>query len=378
MSVSANSEIKIIGGGIAGLTLAAFLEQQKRTYKLFEQANEFKTVGAGIILGNNAMQVFQQLGIDKQLVKRGNTISALNVVDEQLNVLSGISLNDFEQKYGISNIAIHRTDLHEVLLNVVDTNAIHLSKQLSHIVNKELQFTDGTVESYDQLIGADGIHSKVRQAVFADQQIKEAKQLCWRGICEFQLPALYIHQFNEAWGKGARFGFGQINEQQVYWFALTNYVQSSNEWKDKPWKKSFEYFHPLVNELLHVTEEEKIHVGEITQLETMKQWYKNDICLIGDACHAMTPNMGQGAGQSIEDAFTLSDCFQHSDPDNVFADFQKRRQKKVNFIVNNSWKIGSIAQLESDWQRRIRNKLMRWTPDFIAKKQTARIFKLSA
>ena len=145
--------IKIIGAGIAGLTLAAFLEKEKRAYKLFEQANEFKTVGAGIILGNNAMQVFQQLGIEKQLLQKGNRISTLNVVNEQLEVLSGISLKDFESRYGISNIAIHRADLQEVLLNATDQNAIHLSKQLNHIDNNEIQFSDGTLETYDQLIG---------------------------------------------------------------------------------------------------------------------------------------------------------------------------------------------------------------------------------
>ena len=192
------------------------------------------------------MQIFQQLGVEKELLEKGNKISTLNVVNEQLEVLSGISLTDFEKEYGISNIAIHRSDLHDVLLNAVDTNAIHLSKQLSHIDNKELQFTDDTVESYDQLIGADGLHSKVRHAVFGEQRIIEAKQMCWRGVCEFQLPDQFRNQFNEAWGKGARFGFGQINEKQVYWFGLTNYIQSSNEWIDKPWKKSFEYFHPLI------------------------------------------------------------------------------------------------------------------------------------
>ena len=84
-----NKPIKIIGGGIAGLTLAAFLEKEKRPYKLFEQANEFKTVGAGIILGNNAMQIFQQLGVEKELLEKGNKISTLNVVNEQLEVYQG-------------------------------------------------------------------------------------------------------------------------------------------------------------------------------------------------------------------------------------------------------------------------------------------------
>ncbi len=378
MRESAKSEIKIIGAGIAGLAFAAFLEQQNHPYAIFEQAPKFEPIGAGLLLANNAMQVFQKLGIENQILKKGNRISTMNLLDDQFKQISSISLTDFEKKYGISNTAIHRADLHEILFDAINNDALHFSKQLISVDKKQLNFSDGTVEKYDQLIGADGFNSRVRETLFGKQQIRHAKLMCWRAVCDFTVPDHFRHKFNTAWGDGVRFGFGQINDNQVYWFALANYIQSPDEWNGKPWKNSFQSFHPLVHELFDATEDSNIYIREISQLEPMKTWYKGNTCLIGDACHAMTPNIGQGAGQGIEDAYTLADCLKNSDQHNVFADFQKRRQQKVDFVVKTSWNLGKLAQLDAAWKRKIRNKLLSWSPEFIAKRQTARIFELSA
>ena len=97
--------VSIVGGGIAGLTLACHLQKTGIPYAVFEQAPNFKTVGAGIILANNAMQVFQKLGLADELSKKGQRISYLNLVDEQLNILASSDLSPFESKYGVNNIS---------------------------------------------------------------------------------------------------------------------------------------------------------------------------------------------------------------------------------------------------------------------------------
>lgn len=370
--------INIIGAGIAGLALAVHFEKAGIQYQLYEQAPEFKTVGAGILLANNAMQIFKQIGLAHQLLEKGLRIKNLNIVDQELRILSGIDLVDFETQYQVSNIAIHRADLQECLLNSISSDNIHLDHKLKDFQDSELIFENGKTIPKGIVIGADGIHSTVRQALFGDKKLEYPGQICWRGVVDFALPEAYLHQFNESWGKGARFGFAQINAKQVYWFALCNYKQSVSEWDGKDWKQSFNQFHPLVRELLQSTNNSNIHVAPMSQLEILKEWHDESICLIGDACHAMTPNMGQGAGQGIEDAYTLSKCIQRSKSiEASFKLFQSLRYKKVKSIVQNSWQVGKIAQLESKIGRVIRNTVLKSTPKFLAKSQSKKVFQLA-
>lgn len=370
--------INIIGAGIAGLTLAAHLEKKELPYEVYEQTPSFKTVGAGILLANNAMQVFQQLGIAEQLIQKGKKISQLNIVDEKLRRLSGVSLTNFEKQYGISNIAIHRADLQQVLLDSISTDRIHLDHRLDNLTDTHLKFKSKSPKDYSVVIGADGINSTVRKFLFGDIPIDYAGQICWRGVVNYQLPDKYQFQFNESWGVGARFGFAQINTDQVYWFALCNYKTSVSEWDDKNWRESFSNFNPLVSELLYATNNKEIHMAPMSQLSPLKMWYAGSVCLIGDACHAMTPNMGQGAGQGIEDAYALSHCLQTQKTiEDCFAQYQILRFQKAKSITNNSWKIGKIAQLESSISRKIRNFVLRSTPSSIAQNQTAKIIQLA-
>lgn len=370
--------IKIIGAGIAGLTFASHLEQQDLKYQLFEQAPSFKTVGAGILLANNAMQVFQRLGLAEQLIQKGRKISYLNLVDENLKLLSSVSLADFEAKYGVSNIAIHRADLQHILLNSISSDRIFLEHTLENLDDSSLEFKENVKIPYDVVVGADGIKSNVRRSLFGEMPIEYAGQICWRGLVNFQLPEQFQYQFNESWGAGSRFGFAQINTEQVYWFALCNYQNSVSEWDGENWRESFSKFNPLVQELLASTPDDSIHMAPISQLPLLKTWHKNSVCLIGDACHAMTPNMGQGAGQGIEDAFVLSHCLQkYESVEDGFAQYQILRFQKVKSIVNNSWQIGKIAQLNSSIGRMIRNLALKITPKSISQNQIAKVIQLA-
>src|SRR3970040_822984 len=165
--------VNIIGAGIGGLTTALTLKQKGLNINIFESSAEIKPVGAGIILANNAMQVFQKLGI--------------------------------QDKIGYDNI--------------------NLSKPLAKIEKADLfklTFEDNTTIESKLVIGADGIKSVVRNQLFGEGILRNANQKCWRGICEIDLPQKYLNELNEAWGKGKRFGFVNIGDKKVYWYALTN------------------------------------------------------------------------------------------------------------------------------------------------------------
>ncbi|MEL6192705.1 MAG: FAD-dependent monooxygenase [Bacteroidota bacterium] len=376
-----NTMIDIIGGGIGGLTTAVALEQRGILYRIYEQAAELRPVGAGIILANNAMQVYGKLGLKAEIEAAGNPISFLNVTTPSLQAISKVDLQYFEEKYGVKNTAVHRGELQEILLQQIDPDSLYLDHKLQSATSSGMGFqllfeNDHEVFS-ETLIGADGIHSRVREGLFQPIQLRSSGQTCWRGLTDFDLPTAYQRELNEAWGAGIRFGFVQIAKGKVYWYA----VKSMEKGEHIPLEELTSYyqaFHPMIQEIITQTPLDKIHTATLDDLKPFAPWWKAHVCLLGDAAHATTPNMGQGACQAIEDAYILADCLHHhSDPNEAFSNFQQLRQAKAHLVVNRSWQIGKMAHWKNPLAIGMRNLLMRSMPASLNRKQSERIFELA-
>lgn len=372
--------ITIIGAGIGGLTTAIALKQKGFKVKIFDQTDNIKKVGAGILLANNAMQIYEKLGLRKIIEQKGNIISTLNVTTPYLKVLSNVDLNHYEKKYKVKNVAISRSDLHEILMNKLNDVEINLGHKLQSIITLEtgyqLLFANQQSHLAKTIIGADGIHSTVRSYLFPEYEIRNAKQTCWRGMANVQLPEKFKHELNEAWGQSQRFGFTHVASDTVYWFALKSTSSNQNAYQIDQLEQYFNNYHPIIQTILKSTPKNKIHTAEIMDLKPTQQWFKDQICLIGDAAHATTPNLGQGACQAIEDAYIISKCLEKHEPEIAFKEFQTTRISKVHQIVNTSWSVGKIAHLSNPFLVFLRNQVMRAMPSSQSQKQTESIFKL--
>jgi 2-polyprenyl-6-methoxyphenol hydroxylase-like FAD-dependent oxidoreductase len=371
--------VSIIGAGIGGLTTAVTLKQKGLNVTVYEASAEIKPVGAGIILANNAMQVFQKLGIHTKIEKAGNKISYMRITDTQLTKISVVDLTEYEKKYGVHNIAIHRGELQKILAKEIGFNNIRLSKRLAKIEKSELyklSFEDGSTIESKLVIGADGIKSIVRNQLFGKSTLRNANQTCWRGLCEIELPEKYDHEFNEAWGKGKRFGFGRIGGNKVYWYALTN---SKNTKQAKVnLTELFSEFHPNILNIISATNKEQIFVNDIVDLKPIDKWQSENVCLIGDAAHATTPNLGQGACQAIEDAYVLGKLLDNGIAiENTFKEYENLRRKKAHKIVNTSWILGKVAHWSNPLLVWLRNTSLRMTPSSVNRKQMDEIFELN-
>jgi len=243
----------------------------------------------------------------------------------------------------------------------------------------QIHFKDGTSVVTDYLIGADGINSPVRKQLFPQSQTRYTGQTCWRGLSNYELPKSIQNQAFEKWGNQVRFGFSAVSKSQVYWFAV---ALSPAHQKDNPLMLKQELlakytdFEPLVNELISATPDDKILRNDLNDLKPMKHWYNNNVCLMGDAGHATTPNMGQGGAQAIEDAYFLSQIIaQSSNVAEAFNRFQKKRQKRVNQIVQRSWQTGEMAH----WKRGqgLRNALFKLLPNAMMTKQMEQLYALA-
>ena len=367
-------KISIIGGGIGGLTLGNVLKQHNIDFKIYESAPEIKPVGAGIAMAGNAMQIFDELGLKEKIEKAGTKMHALIITDEKLKTISKTDVLKLESKYKVCNIAIHRAELQKVLTENISENII-LNKRLSTIEKKEnyhLTFEDKTEIESEIIFGSDGVKSLVRKQILKSGEIREAKQKCWRGILITEIPEKHSHNAYEMWGKGKRFGFVKIKENTLYWYALVNEKFYS---KDIDLMRTFKEFHPDVQELISKTSKENIILNEIIDLKPMEKWTAENLCLIGDAAHATTPNMGQGGCQAVEDAYIIGKLLEtEKDWNTIFHQFEKIRKSKVNHIVKSSWTLGKVAQLEHF--TKLRNFVFRNIPESVNQRQMEKILKI--
>lgn len=371
-------KVAIIGAGIAGLTAAIALHKAKIPFVIYESTKSIQPVGAGIAIANNAMQVYRHLGIVEQLNQKGMRISTIQLTDFNLKVLNKTDLTPFENQFQLANIAIHRSELHRILIDNVGIENIALDKRLKSIVQHtdglhELTFTDNSKALHEFVIGADGIRSQVRQMAFGDCPLRDAKQVCWRGVLDFDLPETYNNTALEGWGKGKRFGFVKLDAKQVYWYFLVDedlYTANTNL------KDLCTDCAPLVQNMIAQTSDSAIFVDKIYDLKPMQNWYSQKIGLIGDAAHATTPNLGQGACQAIEDVYILSKLIETHTLEDALKQLPQIRRTKAHAIVKDSWTLGQVAQLRNPVLIALRNGAFRLLPAFLKDKQMKTMFEL--
>lgn len=369
------TSVAIVGAGIGGLTAALALKQKGFNVSVYEAAPAIKPVGAGIVMANNAMQIFKKLGIHQQIELAGNKVSTMAIVDAQKRFISEMKPEKFERHFGVFNVAIHRADLQHILATAFGFENIFLSKRLSRITEiQQLIFEDGSTTTADVVIGADGIKSVVRQHILKNTIIRDSGQVCWRGICEVAIAAQEQHTALEAWGSGKRFGFVKLGGGKVYWYAV---VDRGKVREQTDIAGLFSEFHPDFISMIRNTTTDNLHFGDITDLKPLQKWSMGNICLLGDAAHATTPNLGQGACQAVEDAYTLGEVLGADiTPAIAFKEYEQLRMKKANTIVTRSRLLGKFAHADTALGTWCRNIIMRLTPVNAGEKQLDWLFDI--
>jgi 2-polyprenyl-6-methoxyphenol hydroxylase-like FAD-dependent oxidoreductase len=363
--------ITILGGGIAGLSTAIALKNAGIETLVFEAAPELKAAGAGLGLGANAIKAFKVLGIDEEVINAGRFLPAFTVYDEKGKQITSTDSVSVSKKYGLDNFTIHRADLHALLLSKIDPSCIKTNKRVTGIEQNKnhiiLHFQDGTIHETDYLIAAEGIHSVVRKYLLPDSKPRYAGYTSWRGV--INNSNLEIKEGSETLGTKGRVGIVPLSGNKIYWFACVNtsaYNTTMKNYTIQDLLKQFEGYHHTVEAILKATKNENLIWTDINDLKPINRYAFNNILLIGDAAHATTPNLGQGACQAIEDAVILAaEIKNNSNITIAFKKFEQRRMKRIRWIVNTSWRFGKIAQLDNRFLIGLRNFLFSYLPKSI-------------
>ena len=377
-----DSDFAIVGGGVAGLAVAIGLQQIHKDFILFEQAPLLKGIGAGFGLAANAMRALDLLHLKNEVEKIGYYLDSYSILDHKGNLLVAPDTQAIRKKYQQKNFAIHRADLHLFLLSKINTQQVQLGKKAIRIEQSTdrvtLFFEDGTQHTSRFLIVADGVKSPLRQQLIPSSIPRYAGYTCWRATIDN--TDLALKKGSETWGKLGRFGMTPLTNNRLYWYACINAKQNDPTYRDYNtddlWRHFRSYHSPIPSILEHTRDSDLIW-SDIVDIQPLKSLAYGHILLIGDAGHATTPNMGQGACQALEDAAVLVDELRiKADVRNAFIAFENRRLARTRYITETSKRIGEVAQWESPLSIYVRNALMRIMPPKVAQKSLDKLLSV--
>ena len=259
--------------------------------------------------------------------------------------------------------AVHRADLQTALADAA--GGVLLGVEVTAVEQEGdsvlARGADGTEERADLLVGADGINSRVR-ASFIDTAVRYAGYVSWRGISPVTIKA---GSFTESWGAGERFGLVDIGGR-TYWFATKNApAGGSDEARGRKAEvmRRFAGWHDPIAQVIEASDEAAILRNDVHYLDSPRVWSNRRVVLLGDAAHATTPGVGQGAAMAIEDAVVLSDRLPlEGDPAGTLAEYEAIRRPRAEGALKMSRRADRLAQLSNPVGRRLRNGAVRLIP----------------
>ncbi len=378
------THVIVIGGGIAGLTTAIALQQKGIDVHVYEAASDLRPVGKGIWMPPNAMLALQRLALDKVVAQKGVQIERLELHDDDDGLLNVIELARMRATFGHTTTALHRADLHQALMAHIRPTMLHLGKRCIGMSprNNDIaaHFADGTTVRGDLLVGADGINSVIRQALFPNVQLRYSGQSCYRGIARIQLPASLHHVAWEVWGGEHRFGFSAIAPDQVYWYAPFTAPLGAKLTSDHALTaltNNYATFPDPIPAIIQHTVADEIITTDLYDLAPLQHLYQGRVVLVGDAAHAMTPNLGQGGAQAIEDAIVLADQLARcATLTEALSTYERLRLPRVRRIAQSARLYGRLAHLQHSWWRRWRNLAIKAMPAWLNQNQMNWLFAL--
>ena len=372
-------KVIVIGGGIGGLTTALALHAFGIEAELFEKSTEIGDVGAGIQISPNAMKVFEELNVGEALVRRGFRPEGIEIrMGESGMRLIRSPLGDVAQRrYGSPYLHIHRADLIEVLAEAAAARLpqkVHLNASLtSYEQNREgitARFAGGEEISADVLIGADGIHSVVRENMLGSGAPQFTGNVAWRAVVPVE--RLGVHKPDPvvcAWmGRGKHAVTYLLRQGEL---ANLIAVVERDDWTKEDWREQgsredalndFRTWHPIVTQL--IKKSDVLYKWALFDRPPLKTWSKGCVAILGDAAHPMLPFMAQGAAMAIEDAWALAACLaKASDVQTALRQYQSLRYNRASKI-----QAGSRANAQTFHQRSTFGRLKNYGPIWLAGK----------
>ncbi|MGW7080115.1 FAD-dependent monooxygenase [Streptomyces sp. NPDC054866] len=342
----------IVGGGIGGLTAAIALHRRGWRVEVLERAPEFTEIGAGISLWPNALRALDVLGLAGTVRELGAVEAAGGVRDRRGRWLSRTDNGELARRFGQPLVVLHRADLLRALTEALPADSLRPGSEVSTVRDDDhgpVVEHSGGESRPDLVIGADGLRSAVRGALWPDAAgPRYAGYSAWRMVTD---PLATPPSEGAAiWGRGERFGYTALPGGRMYCFATASLpagagVASGTSEHDELLRRFGAWPDP-VPALLAAVPADAVLRHDLYGLPPLPSFVHGRVALLGDAAHAMTPNLGQGACQALEDAVTLAHCLDGTaDVAAALRSYDLLRRPRTQAIARRSARLGALGQL---------------------------------
>jgi 2-polyprenyl-6-methoxyphenol hydroxylase-like FAD-dependent oxidoreductase len=363
--------VLIVGGGIGGLTLAAALGQRGIQADVVELKNEESVYGVGIIQPGNALRALRSIGLMEPCLRAGFQVSEYRYYDSDENLLASLKPLCVAGADAPAMNMLPRPALHQILQAAAEAAGARvrlgmtvdrLSQAREMAEQVDVVLSNGERESYDLVVGADGIRSKVRQLVFGKHiEPQFTGHGVWRYTTrrptELNFQSMYM-------GVGVKAGLVPLTEDTMYLLLVSN--EPGNPWfePDRLGPSLYARMAPLKGMLASIRDEVRTAAGiiyvPIEEVILPLPWHRGRVVLIGDAAHASSPHIAQGAAMAIEDAVVLAELAASERPiGEALAEFEQRRFPRCKFVQDLSRKTGEDGNVDDPELCRTRNANIR-------------------
>jgi salicylate hydroxylase len=355
--------ILIVGGGIGGLTAALALERMRAEVIVCEQSPKLSEIGAGIGLAPNAVKALRALGLEAK-------INAIAYASEYAVIrswrdgreISRAYQGDYGERFGAPSVTAHRADLLGVLTGALATADVRLGLRCTGVETRKhgaaARFADGSEIEADIVVGADGIHSKVRESLFGADAPRFTGCICWRGMAPIDAVPRDINTDDVTLWMGPH---GHVVHYRVRRGELLNIVAhvDSDAWTEESWTRECD-----VAEVM--TTYARWYKWALYDRDPPERWSKGRATLLGDSAHAMLPYLGQGAAMAIEDGCVLAGLLARAgdDLDGTLSAYERLRQPRVREAVLGSRARARDNHLTSRFARLKRDLRYAWRKRF--------------
>ena len=326
------TRIAIVGAGIGGLCSGVFLSRLGFEVTIYDQASRFGRVGAGIQQTPNAMKVHRKLGTEARLRQTAfNSPAGISREWDSGKITNELTLGDeVERRYGAPYLLMHRADLHAAIESVLPAGMVQFNRKLTGIDQNAravtLAFADGSRVTADAVIGADGVHSVIREWMLGPEKPRFSGRVAYRTTYPARLlgAAQITPLRTKWWGPDRHMVVYYVTANRDELYFVTSQPEDAEWMTRESWsqkgdlnvlREAYAGFHPEVRAIVEACPE--VHKWALMERDPLSRWCEGRVTLLGDACHPMTPYMAQGAASALEDAAMLSRCMENVTVDGV-------------------------------------------------------------
>ena len=363
----------VIGAGVGGLALAAGLTRAGVDVKVFERRSDPRSIssGGGFILWNNALLALRRLGIADEIVAAGATLEVAEWYTPSGRPLAGWPVGAIGERVGEPAVGIRRLKLQTALVEAVGPGVLQLGVEcIGHTETADgvvASFADGRTEHADVIVGADGINSTVRAQLQGGWRAPRYAGVSQRfGITRAPAGVAITPGFVEIDGPGLRFFIVPVGDDEVYWASARKAPRRATGGRLVPLLEKrrlldrFSGWMPPVEALIEATDDDAVHGWDVVDRDPITTWGRGRATLLGDAAHPITPNLGQGACQAIEDAVVLTSLLESgADVVDALRAYEASRVRRTNSFVRRSRALGRIGRWSNPVACRARERIAR-------------------